>query len=153
MRKNYWKKISALFLTGAVFGWAYASAKAPKIVVIVKSDGVLASLDSKDIKAVYLGDKTFQGSTKIEPLVNGTEALSDLFMKKVLNKTKAQYKKIWNAKAFIDGLSAPAVVPASEDIIRAIEKNDDAIGFVLDEDIPKDKKDVKVIYTVDAGEK
>ena len=126
--------------------------KSGKLVIIVKSDGALSGLNSKDIPAIYLGDKQFENGDKIEPLVNGDEALSDLFLKKVLEKTKAQYKKIWSGKAFIDGLSAPTVLPTSGDIVREVEKNTDAIGFVAEKDVP-DSKDSKVIYSVDASEK
>jgi hypothetical protein len=121
--------------------------------VIVKADGALAGLAAKDIRSVYLGDKAFEGSAKIEPLVNGDDTLTDLFMKAVLNKTKAQYRKIWSGKAFIDGLSPPSVLPASEDVIRMVEKDDDAIGFVAEKDLAKQDKNLKVIYSVDPAEK
>lgn len=127
-------------------------AKSDKLVVIVKSDGALSGLGSKDVPAIYLGDKQFQNGDKIEPLVNGDETLADLFMKKVLDKTKAQYKKIWSGKAFIDGVSAPPVLPSSDDVIREVMKNGDAIGFVAEKDLA-DSKDLKVIYSVDASGK
>jgi ABC-type phosphate transport system substrate-binding protein len=142
----------ALILTaGVAASLAWASATAPKLAVIVKVDGALTNLASKDIKAIYLGDKSYQGSDKIEPLVNGQDSLSDLFIKKVLNKTKAQYTKIWNGKAFIDGLSAPPVLPASEDVIREVQKNENAIGFVPEQDLAHNKG-VKIIYSVDLAE-
>jgi hypothetical protein len=85
-------------------------------------------------------------------LVNGDEVLTGLFLKKVLNKSKAQYKKIWSGKAFIDGVSAPTVLPSSDDVIRQVGKNSDAIGFVLEKDISTEDKQVKVIYSVNASE-
>jgi hypothetical protein len=155
--KSYFRKnirlLGALLLLGGIAGVSFAYAKSSKIVVIVKADGALAGLPATDIRSVYLGDKSFEGGAKIEPLVNGDETLTDLFMKKVLNKTKAQYKKIWSGKAFIDGLSAPPVLPASEDVIRAVEKDDAAIGFVAEKDLLKGDKNLKVIYSVDAAEK
>lgn len=124
--------------------------KPNKLVVIVKSDGALAGLGPKDIPAIYLGDKQFQNGDRIEPLVNGGDSLAEIFMRKVLDKTKAQYKKIWSGKAFIDGVSAPPVLPSSGDVIREVEKNGDAIGFVADKDIA-DATDLKVVYSVDAS--
>ncbi|HJT23295.1 MAG TPA: hypothetical protein VJ873_01880 [bacterium] len=142
--------ILAGVLAAALPAVSYSTAgKAGKLVVIVKSDGALVSLGSKDVQAIYLGDKQFQNGDKIEPLVNGDETLAELFMKKVLDKTKAQYKKIWNGKAFIDGVSAPSVLPSSGDVIREVEKNGDAIGFVAEKDIAG--QDLKVIYSVDAS--
>jgi hypothetical protein len=152
LRKNT-GLLLALSVLGGWAGASFAFAKSNKIVVIVKADGSLSGLRAKDISAVYLGDKSFEGSAKIEPLVNGDGALTDLFMKKVLNKTKAQYKKIWSGKAFIDGLSAPSVLPASEDVLRTVEKDDAAIGFVAEKDLPRNGGNVKVIYSVDAAEK
>jgi ABC-type phosphate transport system substrate-binding protein len=147
---NIWKTgglLLAAFAVALPASPSKAPAK-PKLVVIVKADGALAELDSKDIQAIFLGDKQFQGGDKIEPLVNGNEQLNGFFLKKVLNKTKAQYKKIWSGKAFIDGLSAPAVLPSSGDVVREVQKNADAIGFVADKDITGDHG-VKVIYSVD----
>src|SRR5581483_4257256 len=125
-----WGRTALILTAGAAASLAWATATSAKLAVIVKADGALTKLDSKDIKAIYLGDKSYAGSDKIEPLVNGEDSLSDLFLKKVLNKTKGQYMKIWNGKAFIDGLSAPPVLPASEDVIREVQKNETAIGFV-----------------------
>jgi hypothetical protein len=155
MMKFSGKNIYLILALSALGGWAGASfayAKSSKIVVIVKADGALARLGAQDIRSVYLGDKSFEGSAKIEPLVNGDDALTDLFLKKVLNKTKTQYRKIWSAKAFIDGLTAPTVLPASEDVIRMVQKDDAAIGFVAERDL-LDNKDLKVIYSVDPAEK
>jgi ABC-type phosphate transport system substrate-binding protein len=150
--KNIYLIPALLALVGGA-GASFAFAKSPKIVVIVKADGALAGLAAQDIRSVYLGDKSFEGSAKIEPLVNGDDALTDLFLKKVLNKTKTQYKKIWGAKAFIDGLAAPSVLPASEDVIRMVENDDDAIGFVAEKDLLNNNKNLKVIYSVDPAEK
>jgi len=151
------KKISALLLGAALLGGPavpYAgAAKAPQIAVIVKADGELADISLKDIKAIYTGEKLYQGSNKIEPLVNGDEAVEGVFFKKVLQKTKAQFKKIWNSKAFVDALPAPAVLPDSNDVLKAVYKNDSAIGFVLEDDVtPAQKKLVKIIYLTDQSE-
>lgn len=145
--------VSAMVLAaGLAAASSKSSSKAAKLVVVVKADGALAGLDSKDVRSIYLGDKQFQNGAKIEPLMNGDQSLTNLFLKKVLNKTMAQYKKIWSGKAFIDGLSAPAVLPASEDVIREVGKNDDAIGFVEDKDVAS-ATGLKVVYSVDAAGK
>jgi hypothetical protein len=151
LRKNFSLALILLAL-GAGVSAAWALAKPVKIDVIVKADGALAKLDTQDIRAIYLGDKTFQGSTRIEPLVNGANTLTELFLQKVLNKTKAQYKNIWTGKAFIDGLSSPPVLPSSSDVLRAVRNNDAAIGFVAEKDLPKGDKEIKVIFTVDTAE-
>ncbi len=152
-KMNRWKT-GALFLAAFSVALPAAFAKAPgkfsKLVVIVKADGALAGLNSKDVPAIYLGDKQFQNGDKIEPLVNGGGDLNDLFLKKVLNKTKAQYKKIWSGKAFIDGLAAPTMLPSSSDVIREVGKNGDAIGFVSDKDIANNQG-LKVIASVDVA--
>jgi ABC-type phosphate transport system substrate-binding protein len=152
LNRNLLVLTAALLAAGFGTAFSKSASKAPALVVIVKADGALAGLDSKDIKAIYLGDKQFQNGDKIEPLVNGDEVLTGLFLKKVLNKSKAQYKKIWSGKAFIDGVSAPTVLPSSDDVIRQVGKNSDAIGFVLEKDISTEDKQVKVIYSVNASE-
>jgi hypothetical protein len=131
-----------------------ASADPTKVLVIVKADGSLPDLALKDIKAIYLGDKLYVGSSKIEPLVNGDEALAGVFFKKVLDKTKAQFKKIWSTKGFVDGLAAPATLPTGEDILRDVLKSDTAIGFIAEKDLSASaKKSVRVLYTAVSGDK
>lgn len=142
--------IAVVAVLGGLSGPLPAEAQKTKIAVVVKADGALTDLSLKDIKAIYTGEKLFQGSNKIEPLVNGNEVVTGSFLKKVLEKTKAQYKKIWNSKAFVDGLTAPTVLPDSTDVLRAVNKDDGAIGFVDESDItPSQRKLIKVIYLTD----
>lgn len=143
----YLGTILAVGLPGAS---TQASSKALKLVVIVKASGALADMGAKDVRAVYLGDKQFQNGARIEPLLNGQETLEEAFFRSVLSTTRPQFKKIWSSKAFVDGLAAPAVLPASEDVIREVRKNDDAIGFVDPRDISADDMaSLKVIDIVD----
>lgn len=147
------KIISAVAMAAILGGLstpAPAGAKSVKLAVIVKADGSLTGLGLKEIRAIYTGEKLYEGSSKIEPLVNGEEALSGSFFKKILEKTKAQYKKIWNSKAFVDGLTAPTVLPDSGDVLRSVYKNDGAIGFVSEGDISQAQKSfIKIIYLAD----
>ena len=154
---KYFKKNMALAAVIAVLAGLSiplpAKAKISKVAVVVKADGALIDLTLKDIRAIYTGEKLYQGSNKIEPLVNGNEAVAGCFFKKVLEKTKAQYKKIWNSKAFVDALTAPAVLPDSADILRTVNKDDSAIGFVDESDISSTQLQyIKVIYSADLGE-
>ena len=124
-----------------------AAANTDKIAVVVRADGALEGLGLKDIRAIYTGEKLFIGSVKIEPLFNSNEAVAGSFFKKVLEKTKAQYKKIWNSKAFVDALTAPEAFPDSSDILRMVYKSESAIGFVAESDIsPAQRKYIKVLY-------
>ena len=143
--------LAAVLALGASALPGQASAKAAKLVVVVKAGGSLTGLALKDVQEIYLGDKQFQNGDKIEPLVNGNEALDELFLKKILNKTKAQYKKIWSGKAFIDGVAAPSVLPSSADVLREVERDGDVIGFVAEKDMPAGDKNLKVICSVDSS--
>ncbi len=147
IRAGFGTAILAVFLTQAP-----AFSKTSKVVVVVKADGALADLTLKDIRSIYTGEKLYQGSNKIEPLLNGNDSVASIFFKKILEKTKGQYKKIWNSKGFVDALVAPAVLPDSSDVLRAVYKNDGAIGFVEEGDIaPAQKKYIKVLFTADAA--
>jgi ABC-type phosphate transport system substrate-binding protein len=148
-RKDFIFLAAVLFLLG--FGLASGAAKKTAgVVVIVKAGGSLDGLTLKDIRAIYLGEKLFQGSNKIEPVMNGDESVALVFFEKILGKTKAQYKKIWKSKAFVDALVAPSVLPHSEDVLQAVEKDENVVGFVNDSDLSvKDKKSVKVIFTAE----
>jgi ABC-type phosphate transport system substrate-binding protein len=148
-----WKTNLRLALTALFLGLASSfgmAAKTQAVVVVVKSGGALEDLTLKDIQAIYMGEKLFQGSSKIEPLMNGDEGLAEVFFGKILGKTRNQYKKVWKSKAFVDAVEAPAVLPSSEDVLRAVDKDDDAIGFVAENDLgATEKKKLKVVYSSD----
>jgi ABC-type phosphate transport system substrate-binding protein len=142
--------VMATVLASVSVGHSLAAKKGAGVVVIVKADGPLVGLSLKEIKAIYLGEKLFQGSSKIEPVMNGDDSVALVFFEKILGKTKVQYKKIWKSKAFVDALVAPSVLPHSEDVLQAVEKDEYVIGFVNETDLSaKDNKSVKVIFTAD----
>src|SRR5579872_6649447 len=123
--KNFRVKLLCLLLAALAAGLgaqALAAKKASGLVVVVKAGGALEDLTLKDIRAIYLGEKLFQGSSKIEPLVNGDDSVALVFFGKVLGKTKAQFKKIWKSKAFVDGLESPPILPSSEEVLHTVQK-------------------------------
>ena len=139
-----------LLLSACLFPSHAVAAKstAAAVVVVVKAGGPLEDLTLKDIRAIYLGEKLFQGSSKIEPLVNGDDSAAGVFFDKILAKSKAQFKKIWKSKAFVDALVPPAQLPGSEDVLTAVKKGDAAIGFVSRDSLgTSDRKTLKVIYS------
>jgi len=150
-----------LRLTGKIFGMGLAimlslglfmshaaAAKSSAVVVVVKLGGPLEDLTLKDIRSIYLGDKLFQGSSKIEPLVNGDDSVAGVFFEKILSKSKAQFKKVWKSKAFVDALVPPTQLPGSEDVLTAVKKGDASIGFVSRDALgPGDRKTIKIIYS------
>ncbi len=149
LRKHLAFLLAGLFLFGSALS-SGAAKKTAGVVVIVKAGGSLEGLSLKEIRAIFLGEKLFQGSSKIEPVMNGDDSVALVFFQKILGKTRAEYKKIWKSKAFVDALVAPSVLPSSDDVLQAVEKDDAVIGFVHQSDLSsKDGKSVKVLYSAE----
>ena len=150
LRKNLTYLFAGLFLVGSSLASHAAKKTSAGVVVIVKAGGTLENLTLKDIRAIYLGEKLFQGSTKIEPVMNGDDSVALVFFEKILGKNKVQYKKVWKSKAFVDALVAPSVLPGSNDVLQTVLKDDNAIGFVNEGELsPGDKNSVKVVYSAE----
>ena len=97
-----------------------------RTIYIVAGDGV--ALTRQDVKEVFLGNKTFSGSTKLVPVAN-TVGL-DEFLEKVLNVTPSQLEAVWNKKTFRDGVNPPRVLTSDTAVINFVKQTAGAIGYV-----------------------
>ena len=97
-----------------------------RTIYIVAGEGV--ALTRQDVKDVFLGNKTFSGSTKLVPVAN-TVGLDD-FLQKVLNITPSQLEAVWNKKTFRDGVNPPRVMTSDTAVINFVKQTPGAVGYV-----------------------
>lgn len=113
------------------------------VAVIVNASNADA-IDESLIKKIYLGkEKTFPNGEKVTVYtLPSTEADTEYFRDKALSKSNSQFKSYWS-KLLFTGKGTPATeLGSAADIIAAIKKDPQAIGFVNVSDV---NDEVKVI--------
>jgi len=102
---------------------AYAQTRT---IYLIAGSGV--SLSAKDVKDVYLGEKSFSGSKLLVPLGNAVGFIE--FMEKVLGVTPSQFEAIWSKRSFQDGLNPPKLLMSDTAVINFVKSTPNAIGYV-----------------------
>ena len=114
-------------------------------VAVIVNSANNDTIDAKLIKKIYLGKaKSFPsgGKVKVFSLSSG-QADTEQFRQKALKKSNSQFKSYWSKLAFT-GKGTPATeLNSAEEIIAAVKKNPNAIGFINLADVSSDVKVAK----------
>jgi len=86
------------------------------------------TLSPADIKEVYLGEKQFGGSIKLQPVDN--PASQEAFLSMVLGMTGARYRSSWLKKSFRDALNPPVELPGDAAVLDFVQRTPGAVGYV-----------------------
>ena len=117
----------------------------PTVKVIVHR-GRAAKLTEGDVRAVYLKQKRFWDDGRSIVPINreaGSEA-RELFSARIFGQNSRRLAAYWNQRYFDAGEFPPATLASDEAVIRFVAGNEDAIGYVLQDDI----KDTVVVLTL-----
>jgi ABC-type phosphate transport system substrate-binding protein len=95
-------------------------------VIVISNSGITVTTD--ELKDIFLGEKQFAGSTKLDVIDNA--ALQDDFLSKVMHMDAAKYHSVWTKKSFRDGLTPPAMKTGDAEVIEYIKRTPGAIGYV-----------------------
>lgn len=131
------KKISfvIMLLVPVIFLCFVSFAFAENIAVIVNEkspvfSGNKTSLDVKEVKDIYLGKTRFWKEGAIKAVNHKDKALLAPFVEKVCNMHISDYQGHWVRMELEMGLSSPKVMEVSKDIIRFVQYEKNAIGYV-----------------------
>lgn len=105
--------------------WEISRAQTPTVFVIA---GPGNSLSSAEIKEVFLGEKTFSGSTKLVPIDNA--AAREVFLNKALGLNGPKYESIWVKKGFRDAILPPKVLSNDAEVVDFVKRTPGAVGYV-----------------------
>jgi ABC-type phosphate transport system substrate-binding protein len=95
-------------------------------VVVIANQGI--EISSDEVKDVFLGEKQFSGSTKLDVIDNAS--LQDDFLSKIMHMDITKYRSVWTKKSFRDGLTPPALKTGDAEVIEYIKRTPGAIGYV-----------------------
>jgi hypothetical protein len=114
----------ALLVGLTLAGWESA-AYAGDLYVIC-SPGV--TLQSSNVRDVFLGEKGFAGNVKLAPADNSASQVA--FFEKVLKLDASKYAGIWTKKSFRDGVNPPPVKTTDAEAIAYVKQTVGACSYV-----------------------
>ncbi|UJX27604.1 MULTISPECIES: phosphate ABC transporter substrate-binding protein [unclassified Pseudoalteromonas] len=103
------------------------------------------AIDEGTIKKIYLGKaKSFDDGTKVNPVNQDGNSVSDEFNDKVVGKSSSQLNAYWSKLVFTGKGTPPEKLANDQAVIDFISANGDAIGYI---DASKVTDKVKVVAT------
>ena len=113
-----------------ILGLASAFVQAEIAVVVHPSNA--SAIDSSAISRIFLGKmKSFDGGGQAVPITQeGSNAATDEFNSKVLNKSGSQLKSYWSKLVFTGKGTPPKVVANDAEVINLISTNPNLIGYI-----------------------
>lgn len=103
------------------------------------------TIDEGTIKKIYLGKaKSFDDGTKVNPVNQDGNSVSDEFNDKVVGKSSSQLNAYWSKLVFTGKGTPPEKLANDQAVIDFVSANGDAIGYI---DASKVTDKVKVVAT------
>jgi ABC-type phosphate transport system substrate-binding protein len=101
-------------------------------VVIVANENVpAASLAAKDVKQIFLGNKTsWDNGDKIVFVVQDRTDAADVFLKAYVKKSASQYDNYWKKQVFTGKGKAPQSFSSDQELVKFVSETPGAIGYV-----------------------
>jgi hypothetical protein len=116
-------KLALCFVLG--LGSAAGGARAGDLYVICNS-GV--SLQSGDMRDMFLGDKQFAGAVKLQPADNAAAQAG--FLDKVMKMDAGKYSTSWTKKSFRDGLTMPPIKGTDAEAFEFVKRTAGACSYM-----------------------
>lgn len=119
--------IAALFLSTALCTAAFAE----ELAVIVNKENT-QNVDRMMINKIYTGNLTrWPGGGNISVLeLNESNDMNEHFSQKVLGKSQQKVKDLWATLVFTGKAAPPRQYPSDDEVLRAVAKNKNAIGYI-----------------------
>lgn len=101
-----------------------------RLAVIVHGGSPIASLSTREIRRIYLEDRTWSDGTEAKPVGRyQAPALRRAFMRHVLQTTHEELRQYWEAKRS-EGLDRVRRLPTDEAVVRYVARRPGALGYV-----------------------
>ena len=86
------------------------------------------SLEKSDVRDLFLGERRFAGSVKLEPVDNA--AAQTEFLDRVLMMVQAKYTRVWIKKSFRDGINSPQLMATDAEVFAYIKRTPGGCGYL-----------------------
>ena len=113
------------WLLGALLGGASATAATADLYVVCNAN---VTLQTSDVRDVFIGEKSFAGSTHLAPADN--LAAQAVFLERVVKVSADRYASLWTKKSFRDGASPPPIKASDAETIAYVRQTPGACSYV-----------------------
>jgi TonB family protein len=124
------KRVKTFF---AAAGWTIllgASAVAGDVKVIANPSVKVESISARELKSLYLGEKSSINGTHVEPVIERRGPAHEAFLRDYLGQTDDQLRKYYEALVFTGRGSMPKTVSSDAEVVAYVAKTRGAIGYV-----------------------
>lgn len=113
------------WLLAAVLATASGAATTADLYVVCNPN---VTLQSSDVRDVFIGEKSFAGSTRLTPADN--LAAQAAFLQRVVKVSADRYTSLWTKKSFRDGVNPPPVKASDTETIAYVRQTPGACSYV-----------------------
>ena len=123
-----------------------SSAFAEDIAIIARNNFPLEKMTLYELKTIYMGTKTFQRGTKLNPIdQQDRNPIKKLFLQKVLQLNPSDYEGFWAIRTF-GGIIPPPIKKTSNEVIYSILGTEGGVGYVWKDEATRDG--IKILMTI-----
>ena len=135
-----------LFLGLCLFASNIVAAE-PAIAIIANHDGDYATLTRRQVVDIYMGKLTvLNNGTFPQPVdYQGNPEIRERFYRLMTGKNLAQINAYWARMSFTGQANPTRLLPDQKAMLRAVGKNQDALGFVDKDEVTPSVKSLMII--------
>ena len=135
-----------LFLGLCLFASNIVAAE-PAIAIIANHDGDYATLTRRQVVDIYMGKLTvLANGTFPQPVdYQGNPEIRERFYRLLTGKNLAQINAYWARMSFTGQANPTRLLPDQKAMLRAVGKNQDALGFIDKNEVTPSVKSLMTI--------
>jgi hypothetical protein len=112
-------------LLAVMLAGASGAAMAADLYVVCNAN---VTLQSSDVRDVFVGEKSFAGSARLAPADNLSAQAA--FLQRVVKVSADRYASLWTKKSFRDGANPPPVKASDAETIAYVRQTPGACSYV-----------------------
>jgi hypothetical protein len=115
------------------------------LVLIASAESAVASLDSLEVRKLFLGMTVARNGTRLRPLLNEAEPrLKEVFLQNVVSMSDLTYDRRLLRLALQEGRPIPAPYTDTAALLDAVAADRNAVSFAWARDVQRDKR-IKIL--------
>ncbi len=100
------------------------------MVIIVHPENPLTSISSRDLRDVFLGNRSRVGGTTLVPVLLREGSGHEAFLEAHMGRTAVQFQTHWRTIVFTGRGKPLTTFDSDEEIVAFVSKNIEAVGYV-----------------------
>jgi ABC-type phosphate transport system substrate-binding protein len=125
------KPLFLIFFSLALLFFAESYAIASDVVVVGNKNLSIDTISKDTLKKIFLGEQTtLKDGTKVKFAILKLDNTDDVFLKEYLYYTSTRFIRHWRSQVFSGKGEMPPTLRSDEDMLKFLNDNSGAIGFV-----------------------